>query len=383
MRAEPNRGMAAALRTVVLASLLLLAAAPARADVLWRADAERPLLQEWANFSCADASRVRQVSDPVAQGGSAYRVDLHEGDDSFGERCELGMSSPTKPGFPVFKEGDERWIAYQVYVPEGFPSDGNRYVDITQFKQVNDLCAPALSLHVENGEMLLFHSADNRSSCGGRAVWRAPMAYGRWIKLLFHVEWSSDPARGSVELFGDVGGHGMEELLPRSPMFTMKMDPVGSTLPVGARLGIYRDRAVTGDATAYFDGFTIATDRASAEAGAFGTAAPSNAGPGTPAAAGTGVAAGGGPPPGPDWSRPPTPPVDAAVGPARLPRTCTVPRVVRHRVRAARVMLRRAGCRAAVRRHRGGGRGRVLRQSVRPGRIVPAGTRVRLVVRRR
>jgi hypothetical protein len=288
------------------------------------------------------------------------------------------MGSPMRAGFPVFEEGDERWVGYQVYIPEGFPSDGNRYVDITQFKQVNDLCAPALSLHVENGEMLLFHSADNRSSCGGRPVWRAPVAYGRWIKLLFHVEWSSDAARGSVELFGDIDGRGMAALLPRSPMFTMKMDPTGNTLPVGARLGIYRDRAVGGDATAYFDGFTIATDRASAEAGAFGTAA-APPGPGTPTPD-PGAAAGG------DWARPPTPPVGTSVAPARVPLVCRVPRVVRHRERAARVMLRRAGCdtgRAVRRRASRRNHGRVLRQSVRPGRIVPAGTTVRLVVGRR
>jgi Polysaccharide lyase len=367
--------MAAAIRvSVVLAVLCALAfAAPASAGVLWRADAERPLLQEWANFSCASPDRVSQVSDPVAQGRSAYRVDLHDGDDSFGERCELGMSAPVKPGFPVFSEGDESWIAYQVYIPVGFPSDGNRYVDITQFKQVNDLCAPALSVHVEDGEMLLFHSADNRSSCGGNALWRAPMSYDRWVKLLFHVDWSSDPSRGLVELYGDLDGNGLTQLLPPTHMFTMKMDPVGATLPVGARLGIYRDRAIAGDATAYFDGFTIATDRASAEAGAFGALADAPAP--APAVAPT--------PPAGNWTRPPTPPVDTSVAPARLPRTCKVPRVVHHRLRAARVMLHRAGCRARVVRRRARRHGRVLRQSIRPGRIVPAGTRVRVVVARR
>jgi hypothetical protein len=370
--------MVAALRSLVVLAALAFAA-PAHAGVLWSAGAEKPLLQEWANFSCADPGRIKQVGEPVAQGSSAYRVELHDGDDSFGERCELGMGSPMRAGFPVFEDGDESWVAYQVYIPAGFPSDGNRYVDITQFKQVNDLCAPALSLHVEDGEMLLFHSADNRSSCGGRPVWRAPVAYGRWIKLLFHVQWSSDPARGSVELFGDIDGGGMAELLPRTPMFTMKMDPAGNTLPVGARIGIYRDRAVSGDATAYFDGFTIATDRASAEAGAFGPAAAPT-GPGPPADPDPGTAAGG------DWSRPPTPPVESGVVPARLPRMCRVPRVVRHRVRAAQVMLRRAGCDTSVAVRRPSSRrnrGRVLRQSVAPGRIVRAGTRVRLVVGRR
>src|SRR4051794_12515270 len=369
--------MVAALRSlVVLAALALATAAPARAEVLWHAGAEQPLLSEWANFSCASPDRVSEVSDPVAQGSSAYRVDLHDGDDSFGERCELGMSAPVKPGFPVFSEGEESWIAYQVYIPAGFPSDGSRYVDVTQFKQVNDLCAPALSVHVENGEMLLFHSADNRSSCGGNAVWRAPMAYGRWVKLLFHVDWSSDPSRGSVELFGDLDGNGLTQLVPPTQMFTMKMDAVGATLPVGARLGIYRDGAVAADATAYFDGFTIATDRASAEAGAFGAAAATPPPPAQQPPP---------PPPDGDWYRPPSPPVDTTIAPARLPRTCQVPRVVRHRLRAARVMLRRAGCRARVVRRAAGHRrhGRVLRQGIRPGRIVPAGTRVRVVVARR
>src|SRR3954453_6630948 len=292
--------MVAALRSLVVLAALALAA-PAQADVLWHAGAEQPLLQEWANFSCADPGRVSQVSDPVAQGSAAYRVDLHDGDDSFGERCELGMSAPTKPGFPVFSEGEESWIGYQAYVPAGFPSDGNRYVDITQFKQVNDLCGPPLSVHVEDGELLVFHSADNGSSCGGEAVWRAPMAYGRWVKLLFHVEWSSDPARGSVELFGDLDGGGLEQLLPPTRMFTMKMDPLGATLPVGARLGIYRDRAIAGDATAYFDGLPIAPDRASAEGGPFGGAPPAPTADPAPA-----------PPPPPAagaWTRPPSPPV--------------------------------------------------------------------------
>jgi hypothetical protein len=348
----------------------------AHASVVWRADAERPLLQEWANSSCADASRIKQVGSPSSQGSSAYRVDLHDGDRSFGERCELGMGSPTRAGFPVFKEGEESWIGYQVYLPSGFPSEGWKYNVITQFKNVDDLCAPALSLHVEQGQLLLFQSADNQSSCGGDSVWAAPVVYGRWIKLLFHVQWSSDPSKGSVELFGDIDGGGLVELMPRTRMFTMKMNPSGDTQPVAARLGIYRDSSIGGDATAWFDGFTIATDRASAEASAFGGAGA--APPADPPAPTTTT-------PPPDWARPPTPPVptDATPPAASRPRTCRVPRVVHHRLRSARIMLRRAGCAANHPRRRRSphrSRGRVLRQSVRPGRIVPAGTPVRLVV---
>jgi hypothetical protein len=369
----------AAAAAAAVSLLTLTYATPAQGSVVWRADAERPLSQEWANFSCADASRITQVASPSAQGNAAYRVDLHDGDRSYGERCELGMGSPTRAGFPVFSEGEESWIGYQVYIPAGFPSDGWKYNVITQFKNVNDLCAPALSVHVEQGQLLLFHSADNGSSCGGDSVWSAPMHYGRWIKLLFHIQWSSDPAKGSVELFGDMDGSGITQLMPRTPMFTMKMDPSGATLPVGARLGIYRDTAIAGDATAYFDGFTIATDRASAESVAFGNGAlvPPVAPVITPPDPGTA-------PPPADWARPPTPPVSTDSGTAgtRPPRTCRVPRVVNHRLNVARIMLKRAGCADHARRrhssHRS--RGRVLRQSVRPGAVVPAGTPVQLVV---
>ncbi len=362
--------MSASLRVLAIAALLLLCGVQtASAAVVWMAGAERSLLEDWANFSCADASRISRVESPSAQGRYAYRVDLHDGDDSFGERCEMAMGSPTKAGFPVFSSGEESWVAYQVYLPVGFPSDGYKYNEITQFKQVNDLCAPALSLHVEEDQLQLFRSADNRGSCGGEPVWTAPVKYGRWIKLLFHIGWSSEPSGGFVEVFGDIDGGGLYRLMPRTAMFTMKTDPLGRTLPVGARLGIYRDRAIAGDATAYFDGFTIATDRASAEQGAFGSVAA----PPLPAGPSGGTAA---------------PPVSVTtdVWPAAAPlRPCTVPRVLRRRLRAAAVMLHRARCiagRVMRRPSKRRVRGRVLRQSPRAGATVPAGTAVRLAVGR-
>jgi hypothetical protein len=293
----------------------------------------------------------------------------------------MAMGSPTRDGFPVFSSGDENWIGYQVYIPANFPGEGDKYNEITQFKQVNDMCAPALSLHVEQDRLLLFHSADNRESCGGRSVWSAPMSYDHWVKLLYHVKWSSDPSVGFVELYGDIDGSGMKLLMPRTSMFTMKVDSSGRTQPVDARLGIYRDSSIAGDATAYFDGFTIATDRTSAEENAFGSAG-SAVPVGTPPLPAPPV-----PDPGArDGTPPPSGTPDPSVGQASAPpRECKVPNVVRHRLRTAHLMLKRAGCdtRNAQRvRSSRRTRGRVLRQSVAPGTAAPAGTVVRLVVGR-
>jgi hypothetical protein len=180
---------------------------------------------------------------------------------------------------------------------------------------------------------------------------------------------------------GDIDGSGMKLLMPRTAMFTMKIDSAGRTQPVDARLGIYRDSSIAGDATAYFDGFTIATDRASAEDNAFGSAGSALPVPTPPLPA----------PPVPDpgardGSSPPSGTPDPSVGQASAPPgECKVPNVMRHRLRAAHLMLKRAGCdtRNAQRvRSSRRDRGRVLRQSADPGTVAPAGTVVRLVVGR-
>jgi polysaccharide lyase-like protein len=264
------------MRRLVTTSPFLLAvlassfvhAESASARVIWHAGAERGLMREWANYSCARARRISRVA-PGASGRYAYRVRLNDGDNSYGERCEMAMGAPTRRGFPLFRKNTKSWIAYQVLIPPRWPGTGWQYNEITQFKSVNDLCGPPLSLHVEQGRMLLFKSANNRSSCTGWPIWSARMRFGRWIKLLYHVRWSSNPRRGWVELFGSLNGERVHRLMKRRRTFTMKKDGRGRTRPVSARLGIYRDRRIRGDATAYFDGFTIATDRRGAVAGAF------------------------------------------------------------------------------------------------------------------
>src|SRR4051812_6436031 len=91
-----------------------LATAAAQARTLAVADAEHALGKEWANYSCADRSRVKRVASPSTQGKRAYDIALRDGDDSYGERCEIGMGNPGRPGFPLFEEGDDRWISFQV-----------------------------------------------------------------------------------------------------------------------------------------------------------------------------------------------------------------------------------------------------------------------------
>ena len=113
-------------------------------DILWTGDAEQPWddslerrrwpdNNEWVGYSCEDRSRFSQVTSPVAQGERAYRIEVRDGDDSYGERCELenGNTSSSRLHEDIlFHRGQEVWIAFQVYLPPdfSFAQDGPRLV---------------------------------------------------------------------------------------------------------------------------------------------------------------------------------------------------------------------------------------------------------------
>jgi hypothetical protein len=247
----------------------LVQASLASAAVTWTADAERAWNREWANYSCEDASRVSQVSSPVAQGSRAYKIDLHDGDDSYGERCELGNGNPSRPGFPLFDEGDEAWVSWQTYLPDGYPVDTHDWNVFMQLKQLGSMGTPAISMVINDGQFKLMNADNNGNSGNTVKKWGGTATRGRWVKFTMHVKFSPDPDRGSVELFGDLDGAGMKTLMPETKMFTMKQEG-GRAVQSHARIGMYRNPRIQGATSIYYDGYTIGTDRASVESNAFG-----------------------------------------------------------------------------------------------------------------
>ncbi|MEA2466473.1 MAG: hypothetical protein QOJ57_599 [Thermoleophilaceae bacterium] len=261
---------------LILSLLLALAASSAFAGTAFGrtlavADAEHTLNSEWASYSCADRSRVKQVTSPSAQGKRAYDVSIRDGDDSYGERCEIGMGNPGRSGFPEFTQGDERWISWQVYLPDGYPIDTPYWQLFFQIHQRGDGGCPPISMGVEDGQFKMFKSARPTYVVDTREMWAAPATGNRWVKFTLHIKNSTNPNEGFVELFGDLDGQGVKTLLPRTATHTMTIDPNGGGAMINhARVGIYRNPAIRGNTHILFDGFTIATDRTSAEDVAFG-----------------------------------------------------------------------------------------------------------------
>ena len=267
------------LKKIALTAALSIAATgaattTATARTLAVADAEHSLGQEWANYSCQDRSRVRQVGHPAAQGKRAYRIEYRPGDDSFGARCEIGMGNPARSPFPLFEAGDERWISFQVYLPDDYPVDTPMWNLIFQIHQEGDGGCPPISIGVEDGQFKLFNSARNTYVLDTREKWTGPAVRNRWVKFTIHLMNSPNPNVGFVELFGDLDGTGEKVLMERTHMHTMTKYANGKAMTNHARVGIYRNPNIRGSAHVLFDGFTIATDRGSAEDIAFAGADP-------------------------------------------------------------------------------------------------------------
>jgi hypothetical protein len=256
------------------------AAGPAQ-PVVWRADAERPLTDEWASMttalSCAQPSRATdqrfaRVLFPVAQGASAYRSEVRDGDRCYGERSEVGQANPLRPGFSgplLFRPGQVRWISFQIYLGKGFPVDVHTWQLVAQWKQLGGLAEPILSLGVRDGRWeLLATPADPRATDGFRRFSAGPARTGRWTRFTLHVRFSSNPREGALALFGDRGRRGpTRRLLALTHLATLKVDPARGSEPVDAhaRIGIYRDRRISGTAVAYYDAYTVAIRRWAAE----------------------------------------------------------------------------------------------------------------------
>jgi hypothetical protein len=256
------------------------------APPLWRAAAEFPTDVEWASVSCADPSRVTQVGDadgqPVRPGPGAYRIAVNDGDASVydsdpppGERCELGQANPSRPGAPLFAEGDERWISWKVLLPSSFPMNASLFQGIAQWKQVGGLGTPALAMGVTNGHFTL-DSSDSYVSGNGPMISRVvgTAIANQWVRFTLHVKFSPDPAVGFVELYGNLDGSGQQQLVPLTHIWTMKRDQTGATASSHARIGIYRHNDIAGDTYIYYDGYTVAPTKALAESSAFGLEGP-------------------------------------------------------------------------------------------------------------
>ena len=254
-----------------------------RGRVLWKADAQSPLVDEWAEYSTAfhcgrlttavrGDPRAKRLAGPTMAGAEVYEFTVSDGDDCYGERSEVGQALPSRADFShsrLFNDGDDRWISFAVKPGRDFPTTTRHWNVIAQWKQLavpgQVLCCPILALELRNERYNL--------ASDGEIVWRGPRALrARWARFSLHIKFSPVASIGFVEIWGgDPNVRGMRRLLTRTHMQTLSRTVAGTTVPSHARIGIYRDPTISGTAHLYYDGYTVATTRQAAERNAFGS----------------------------------------------------------------------------------------------------------------
>jgi hypothetical protein len=225
----------------------------------------------WGSIDCESDARHRRVDsggDPHAtadgsrQGNDAYReLEVKDGDDFFGERCELGRNDHRVGPTAIFDEGDRRVTFVSYRLPNGYPLGSERWQVVMQIKQTapsaNSGGTPVLELEAKRDRWRLLQSRSPGKSSTSRELWSAPAETGVWTRFAFDAIYSRKQDRGMVRAFVDLNGDGdaadPDERSPRFETYTLKKETSGGgddgiapgkPIPSHLRVGIYHDQTI-------------------------------------------------------------------------------------------------------------------------------------------
>jgi hypothetical protein len=155
-----------------------------------------------------------------------------------------------EPDVPKLTEGQTRFFRLTYVLPASFPSNPRGFQLATQWKNDGE-GSPPLELRIEKGHFVL---GGGYGRPGGSRLFStdvAPVITGRPVDLVVGIRFSSDPAKGSVDVWVD----GQQKVAG--------LRPPGGTLYPGLssywKIGLYRDTSNAGTATADLTSATMGT----------------------------------------------------------------------------------------------------------------------------
>jgi hypothetical protein len=223
----------------------------------------------WGSVDCAQSTRVRRASSggdrpPLAslrrqQSDGWRRLTVLDGDDFYGERCELGQNNWPASPVALYHEGDHLITFVSLRLPRQFPLGRPAWQVVMQMKQAQPsdgggFPTPVLSLHAYDGRWHLYHTGGgNRGPVDeDEEVWSAPAVVDTWVRFALDVRYSVDPRIGSVRLFADLNGDGdaldrhersrrfaLQTLAREQPGTSADGLAEGASIPSHLRVGIY------------------------------------------------------------------------------------------------------------------------------------------------
>ncbi len=188
-----------------------------------------------------------------AQGDDAYRrMTVFDGDDFWGERCELGKNDHEVGPTAFYREGYRRVTYVSLRLPDNFPLDAETWQTVLQMKQ-------AQPSNNGGGVPILFMGAFEDTffvDSENGVHWTFPAEKNVWTRFMFDVTYSQDEDRGRIQVAADIDGDGdfddEGERSPRIEAPTLRAETAGpednfapgASIPSHLRAGLYHDPSV-------------------------------------------------------------------------------------------------------------------------------------------
>ncbi len=183
------------------------------------------------------------------ENGDYRRMTVFDGDNYYGERCELGFNNSEEGPTALYHEGQRRVTYASIRLPENFPLDTTDWQTILQMKQAqpanNGGGVPILFMGAHNGMFVV--DSDHGEH------WEFPAQKNVWTRFMFDVTYSQDPSKGSIQVDADLNDDGdfndPGERSPRIQTATLRAETAGpltniapgESIPDHLRVGIYHD----------------------------------------------------------------------------------------------------------------------------------------------
>jgi len=211
----------------------------------WRGDFETGTLSQWDDIQWATENRVRVVRSPVVQGRYAARFASRRGEFTGGDvgsnRTEIVKSRPSG------RVGGERWYRWFTMLAPDFPRNHpDDFCSIMQWKRVDNANPLPLGFGIHGRNLRI-------ASDGTRYL--GPISRGKWHEFVVHVNWSSDPDVGFLEVWMDD-----RRILPRRYLRNVYLDSSGKPIPHYLKQGLYKSDNMP-STYVYHDGMAIGGSR--------------------------------------------------------------------------------------------------------------------------
>lgn len=154
----------------------------------------------WDDVNRAHAGRLTTVSTVARKGTHSAKFAVHDDGVAPLTYTKNPRAQLNKNG--IFCNGDDRYVGFSVYFPDDFPTLpsspewGWLIVNSFGFAPPYGNVKSAGVLTVQPGDKL-------RMQYRGSPIWSTAMERGRWIDFVVHINFSTDPSVGHMEIWKD------------------------------------------------------------------------------------------------------------------------------------------------------------------------------------